>query len=52
MLPLKQWDAVKFNHIQTLEGHTDEISDIKISSNGRCLVCALIGYIKIQIKRL
>lgn len=38
MKNFKQWDAIKFHHIQTLEGHTDHIDSLAISANGRLLV--------------
>lgn len=37
---LKQWDAIKFNHIQTLEGHTNHIDSIALTSDSKLLISA------------
>lgn len=38
---IKQWDAVKFERIQVLEGHVSEIYSLALTSDGATLVSHL-----------
>lgn len=35
---IKQWDAIKFNKIQTLNSHSAEISSLALTTDGTTLV--------------
>ncbi len=35
---IKQWDAVKFHKVQTLDGHNEEVRAMATTSDGKTLV--------------
>jgi len=38
---IKQWDAIKFNKVQTLDGHVDEVRALATTGDGKTLVSFL-----------